>query len=309
VYRGKEAEMVIGNMCNFFGENMNTKDTFKKIGDMLGKFITYVGLFIWSFIRVIATIITFIIIFALLAHLISLKVSWIVILILLLWFVYANRKKVATVIAVLITLLLALALFSALKYSLFPGWVKIKHFSGGIHLFDKNFGATSIKDQELDSFTSYGAADLDNVTIKGPLCVYGHLDGSALRVRGKTKIYGHAELSDVNFDSELNVYGRIELNKGVVLGKTNIYGKADINKCEMGDLYVYSRKIRLESCTVKNIYVKTSKKEWADKEAVVKLVGTKVQGNVAFDGKMGKVILQSGATVGGKIIGGSVENN
>lgn len=286
---------------------MDTKNTFEQFLDSIGKFLKFVGKFVWSFIRAIATVITLLIIFALLAYLISLKSAWIVTLILLLWFVYTNRKKVTTVIAVSMAFVLALMLFSAIKYSLFPNWAKTKYLSSGIQLFNRSFGATRMEGKEIDSFTSYGAAQLDNVSIRGPLQVYGHLDASELKVQGSAKIYGHAELNDVNFNSDLSVYGRIDLDAGTIAGKTSIYGKAEIKKCEMTDLYVYARKIKLESCTVKNIYVKTSKKEWADRETVVRLIDTKVQGNVAFDGENGKVILEQGASVSGKVVGGNVQ--
>jgi hypothetical protein len=129
--------------------------------------------------------------------------------------------------------------------------------------------------------------------------VHGQLSASDLDVGEKVTIHGQATLNDVNFKDDLTVHGQLALDNGVIAGETSIHGQAHISKCRMNNLVVYARKITLTTSTVKNIYVKET-----NHKTTITLIDSKVEGDIVFDSGNGKVILEDGAAVGGKIIGG-----
>jgi cytoskeletal protein CcmA (bactofilin family) len=282
---------------------MNIKDNLLKIKTITTAVLRFVGKLIWSCIMDIATVITFLLIFVLLLAILPASLVWILSIGSLLWLVYTYRHNVATIIAILITCGLVLALVSSLKYSLFPDWVLTKSSSVfRMHYLNKSFGVRTFKDETFDTLTCYGASHLDNVSIKGPLTIYGRLDANDLNVQGKVFIYGQTEMNDVQLKDDLMVYGKLTLDKGVVAGKTKIYGSVRIEDGKLNDLFVHARRITLTSSSVKNIYM-----EKESGKITVVLVKTKVEGDIVFDSGKGRVIVDRNSSISGKVIDGDIE--
>ena len=282
---------------------MNFKDSIPHILALCTKSLTYIGKLVWSCIIGIATVITFLLIFALLLAILPRPLVWLVSVASLLWFVYNYRDQITIIIAALIAFGLALMLLYSINRSLFPDWIMTKSSSAfRINFSNKSFGLTQYKNETFDSLTCYGATQLDNVSIRGPLAIYGQLDANKLSIQGPITIYGHAELDDITCKDEITVYGKLTLDKGTISGKTKIYGGARIEQSTVDDLVTYARKITLTSSTVKNIHMKKD-----TGKVTVTLVKTKVNGDITFDCGNGRVILDRESSISGKVIDGNIE--
>ena len=190
-----------------------------------------------------------------------------------------------------------------------------------------------------------GSAKLDSVDLKNDLVIDGNLDLNKGVVLGKIKVDGSASLNELDLKKNLFVDGSLTLNKGVILGEVEVDGSANINYAELksdltvdgslninnvsvsgktdvdgmasikeskiNDLVVCGKKTKIEFSEVKSIHVKKLNKIqilWRRRQ-VVRLIDSQVHGDIIFDSGDGEVILQNGATVDGKIVGGKITTN
>jgi len=217
--------------------------------------------------------------------------------------------------------MLALALVNSIKYSLFPDWVMVKYAPlFRTEFMYKKFGSTEIKSRTVNNLTIHGTTDLDDMTINGPLAVYGRLHGSDLKVKGAITIHGQATLHDIvcaddvtihgqanlkgiDVSGDLVVHGQLNIKRGSILGTTHVHGQAYIDKSTMADLMAHSEEITIKNSTLKNITLKQS----YGRKIVVTLIDSTVDGNITFENENGIVVLKNDAKVQGKIIGGTAE--
>lgn len=190
-----------------------------------------------------------------------------------------------------------------------------------------------------------GYAKLESIELNNDLIIDGNLDLNKGLVLGKIKVDGSANLNELDLKNNLFVDGVLTLNKGVIagevevdglanisyteikknfivdgglninnvsiIGKTEVDGMANIKECKISDLIVCGKKTTIEFSEVKSIHVKNLNKIevlWR-KRQVIRLIGSQVKGDIIFDSGDGEVVLQGGATVEGKIIGGKVTTN
>lgn len=156
-----------------------------------------------------------------------------------------------------------------------------------------------------------GSADLNELDLRNELFVDGPLVLNKCTVSGEIELDGSAKLNEVELKNNLIVEGSLEIIKGIVLGKIEVYGSVDIKECKIKDLVVCGGKTTIEFSTVKSIrIIKMSESEiFLRKKQTITLISSKVEGDIVFDGGCGEVVLRSGATVAGKIIGGNLVNN
>ncbi len=282
---------------------MDLKNNIPSILAFFTKSLAYIGKLVWSCIMGIATIITFLLIFVLLLAILPRPFVWIISIVSLLWFIYNFQNQIITTIAILIAFCLALMLLYMVNRSLFPHWIITKTFSTfKINFSNKSFGLTHYKNRSFETLTCYGSSQLDSVSISGPLTIYGQLDAQKLHTQGPITIYGHAKLNDITSKDTIIVYGKLTLNKSIISGKTQLYGKTHIEQSTMDDLAVYAKKVTLTSSNVKNIYMKKD-----SENGIVTLIKTIVDGNIVFDYKKGRVILDRDSSIKGNIINGNIE--
>lgn len=181
-------------------------------------------------------------------------------------------------------------------------------FFWGFSSKNKYFGAVSMRGQNYESFKSFGKTSLEDVSIDGTLKVMGQFKGCNIKVKDETKITGQTKIEKSEFLEDVSVFGKMELISCTVKGSVKVFGKAKFIDCQLNDVYATAEKLKFKSGQVKNIYVKINRK-WCWHShcyPVVKLDGTTVEGDITFDSGNGKVVLENGAVVKGKVVGGRI---
>ncbi len=280
---------------------MDEKERSKKIGQIILDGITCLGKIIWAFIRGIATIITLFIIFILIMTLLPFPFFGLAALMLLLSLLIIHREKVSTVIAFLIAIVLTLTLAHNIKYYYYGNWNWTNKKWLNIHFTGNHFGLVDAKNTSYDTLTCYGAAYLDEVTIAGPLIVYGKLYANELMAQDIVTVYGQTFLDDSVIKGPVCAHGNLHMNKCSITKKLSVYGTLEAKECHLDEIEFYAKKLKLKTSHVKNIYAKESRGR-----TTIVLTETTVDENVTFEDGNGKVILKKGASIKGKVSGGTV---
>ena len=190
-------------------------------------------------------------------------------------------------------------------------------------------GPTFLSGKKFKKLTVYGPTDLRDVNVSEKLDVAGPLSVNKAQIN-EIKVAGPVDLngSKIGF---FNIYGPLDIKDSQINEDSTLYGPLEAigSKFDKG-LTVYARELHFESSSLKSLIVFYSRKDEkglnfnlgnkikitiggnsddetkSDSPIVYLKKGSKIFGGVEFKGDPGKVILEDGSKVHGKIINGKV---
>lgn len=177
--------------------------------------------------------------------------------------------------------------------------IENKHFeqishNGPLHLEEVTVtqlvtvnGSLTAEESQFQDLTVNGQVELDEVQIKGRASIHGALKAKESRIQ------------------HLNVSGAVELEEVEIAGPAAITGRLKAEKTKfLGPLSVVSNQIELSESEAMTIRVEVVQ---PPQEQIVKLEDqSRVIGNIEFVAGNGKVMVEKGSTLEGRVIGGQL---
>ncbi|MGE0010218.1 MAG: hypothetical protein AB7F19_06810 [Candidatus Babeliales bacterium] len=151
-----------------------------------------------------------------------------------------------------------------------------------------------------DGFSFAGAAHLAHKTIAS-LHGAGSVILDTVIVQEVAEVSGSLKAKGGGFGS-IKVSGSVILADTAVSGLTHVIGSLHATHTVFADIECTSNKIILSFCTADSIIMNAP--EGFTEPLIVELIGTTISVDIMFNGAQGRVILQDGAAVNGKIING-----
>lgn len=152
-------------------------------------------------------------------------------------------------------------------------------------------GPTSCSKGKAESLKIEGPLKMDNTSVTKDLVVNGPATITGAKVGGKLRVNGPVSLDHSQVTGDVKINGPLFARGSTV----------------KGDLDVSTNVLTLSKTTVNNIVVRDQHPLDGQMPRVVLSQGTKVNGSITFDGKAGEVYVQSGASVKGKLVNGSLK--
>ncbi|APJ04887.1 hypothetical protein [Silvanigrella aquatica] len=153
-----------------------------------------------------------------------------------------------------------------------------------------------------------GSLILDN-SIKKCVTHYGLVKLKNVKINKNTYVSGKIIAENVMLN-DIHINGDIYLShNSIVIGNTNINGSLITSSSKFENpIYITTDKIELnEGSTTKDIYIR--KHSFIKREEFVYIDSSTVNGNITFEGNLGRVILINGSIITGKIFGGEIITN
>lgn len=150
------------------------------------------------------------------------------------------------------------------------------------------FGLTKIKDHTFDSIRVNGLTRLEKVIVMHATHINGKLNAKQSEFRGR-----------------LFVNGQVELVESIVLGKTHINGFLLATNSSFGEMEIAADLVILTDSEAKNIFIRDNNQ---NKQQVIELEDTTVNGNVYFERVGGIVTLKGDSKIMGDVIGAKVKD-
>ena len=153
-------------------------------------------------------------------------------------------------------------------------------------------GKLNIENSIKKCIMHYGLVNLDNVTVRENTFVSGKLFGS------------NVSLNNININGDLFLSDSSIVNGKVIINGLLITSSSKFEK----PIYITTSKIELnEGSITKDIYIQ--KHPFNIREEFIYIDNSTVNGNITFEGNLGRVILVNGSIITGKVIGGEIITN
>lgn len=186
------------------------------------------------------------------------------------------------------------------------------------------FGKITLTDKSCSTLNVYGKAVLNRVNISEKLSVSGSVSATDSKIN-YISVSGKVELQKTSVSDKVSVSGSVKASDSTIqsfsvsgkvnLRKTIVSAPSEISGCIIAEdstldkivinAYDSSSKIIFSDSKAKTINVISKPAE--QKERLVELNNTKIDGDIIFEGKKGKVILRGNSEITGKIVGGAFE--
>lgn len=154
---------------------------------------------------------------------------------------------------------------------------------------------SKLVNEDLKGFVANTKMSISSSNFSGPVVINGDMTGSGTKFDALT-VNGKLDLSRSSVNKFLMANGISNLNQMTIKGSTQLSGESVVKDSDLEELVFASRLLTVSNSNIKTIKVGNVK------NSTVKLnKGTTVHGDVVFVNPGGKLLLEDGAKVKGRI--------
>jgi hypothetical protein len=165
------------------------------------------------------------------------------------------------------------------------------------------FGSAQLKDAQLKDLHHSGELELEKVKISGAAIINGHLQATESSFNDLT-VNGQSELKESQALGTTSINGALETKESKFDGSLIVHGLLEAKNSTFKNVTITSSKINFKDCELQDLTIKSTKE---DKQQILTLDDTTINGNVKFESGNGLIKMDKASKIAGKVTGGTVE--
>lgn len=166
------------------------------------------------------------------------------------------------------------------------------------------FGSAQMKDAQLKDLHHSGELELEKVKISGAAIINGHLQATESLFNDLT-VNGQSELKESQAQGTTSVNGALQAKESKFDGNLTVHGQLEAKDSKfLKKVIITSSKIEFTNCELQDLTIKSTK---TDKQQILTLDDTKINGDVTFESGNGLIKMDKASKIAGKVTGGTIE--